>query len=1281
MSTITEEEENYVRMSLLLYGIAPRAARAYFDSEFAPSCLYKSIKREFSKLNQLKKDKKINTSQWNLLFPRKGVPDSKTFDVTLIITLFRNLIDLNPPDNGFDNLPSVTDATPSAALATIKYYRNYIAHIQEAKMNSFYFTKAWDDITRAVGTLGGTNMFGECKELRTRVLEQSTVPWNIREQIRQILEAWNMNKSNFVETRAAKYVLKCIQENSCVTITASSGVGKTATLQYVALKMKDKEYDVLLVTDAHDIVKFYNPNRKTLFVIDDFCGIYSINQFELNSLESVMDRIKVLIENKLTKIIVACRLQVYQDDKFESLSVFRTCVCNMLSEDLCLSKTEKQSIAELYLDTKSTEIIQYCDLYECFPLLCKLYSDSHELNITEFFMNPFSVYDAEIDKLNKKGNYGKYCALALCVMFNNRLKEQWLTDDINKRIRTIIENTCEACRLDRETSRLVLLDELKTLEYTFIRTEQGVYKFIHDKIFDFLAFYFGKKMIQCMIKNGHSLFISKRFALERRVEMDQFITIVPPKYHQMYIKKMIGDWSFGSVQHVFNNISMTIPEFRKRFLDHLNTLDISFQTKLALTCDVASKGTVLLQCCQYDDIPLIQWCIYLGADINQCRNDNATPLHISSHCGHAEVVMLLLDNKADINKCTDRGSSPLYIACQQNHIKTIKLLLDNNADINKCTDTGTSPLFIACQKNHIKTVKILLDTNADINKCRDGGASPLFTACQNNHIETVKILLDNKADINKCTDKGTSSLFIACDNNHIEIIKILLDNKADINQSTDNGISPFFIACQNNHIEIVKVLLDKKADINKCANDGVSPLFIACQNNHIEIVKVLLDNKADIVKCPDDGISHLYNACQNNQIEIVRLLLDNKVEINKCTDNGSSPVFIACQKNHIEIVKVLLNNNADINKCRDDGASPLFISIQKNHIEIIKALLDKNADISKCLDNGQSPLNVACRNNHVEIVKVLLDNKADINKCSDSGVSPLTVACSTNDIEIVKVLLDNKADINKCTDNGASPLFYACHKNHIETVKLLLDNQVDIDKCTDIGTSPLYIACQNKYIETVKLLLDNKADINKCMDGRVSPLFIACQNNHKETVKLLLNNKADINKCTDDRASPLYIACRNNHKEIVNALLDNKADFNKCVNNGASPFYVACNKNHIEIAKVLLDNKADINKCRDNGASPLYTACQNNHIDMVKVLLENKANIDKCMDDGSSPLYIACQYNHIDIVRMLLEKGSDYNKCHNIGISPKQIASENGNDGILAVINEHSGVEVIYERK
>ncbi|VDI62004.1 Hypothetical predicted protein [Mytilus galloprovincialis] len=673
----------------------------------------------------------------------------------------------------------------------------------------------------AVCRLGGQSMLDECKQLWTKIFEQPTVPWNIRDQISTKMKAWTLNDFTFVETKAANYVLKCIQEHSCVTITASSGVGKTVILRHVALQMGADGYNVLPVTNPQDIVKFNNPNEKTLFVMDDFCGTYSLNPSDINSLGSVMNSIKeLLIQNKTTKIIVACRLQVYQDDKFESLSIFRTCACNLLSEGLCLLQTEKQSIAELYLKEKASDIIQICDLYDCFPRLCKLYKEKPQPNIIDFFENPFQVFKLEFENLHKNGHFEKYCALALCVMFNNRLKEELLTDEIDKETKRRIKNTCEACKLNRGTSRLTLLDEMKSLIDTFMKKEQDVYTSLHDKMFDFLAYYFGQSMPQCVINNADSWLISQRFVLEKKDSTVQFIIIVPPKYHLIYMQRLIYDWSKGKVQHVFDNLNLQIPEIRQKFLCHLHTLNISFQRQLALTCDVAYKNTVLIHCCFLGDIPFINWCINNDNDVNKCNLRGESPLLVTAQEGHTEsnyieIVKLLLDNKANLTTCAYNGASPLYVACQHNHIELAKLLLDNKAEINTCLKSGASPLYVACQNNNVDIVKVLLDNRADINKCLNDGASPLLIACWQNHIELVRLLVTYKADINKCANDGATPLFIACQKNHKEIVKVLLDNKADINICTLFGSSPLFVSYMSHHKDIVEMLVQNGADCNK----------------------------------------------------------------------------------------------------------------------------------------------------------------------------------------------------------------------------------------------------------------------------------------------------------------------------------------------------------------------------------------------------------------------------------------------------------------------------------
>ncbi|XP_052072896.1 ankyrin-3-like [Mytilus californianus] len=1130
MAPLLKEEENYVRLALLLKGVSPRAVRLYFNKEFPPKDLHSMLNTKKNTLSGLKRQRVLNQAQWNLLFPIKGVPDSTTFDVTLMICLIRNLTSVAQPINGFNSLPPSVETTPEADLARIKWYRNILAHHDNNIMATVGFNTAWSNITDAVSRLGGQPMNQECQELKVKSLDQSNqeimleikqlqkemeelrlavnnpIPLNIRDQIKEELETWREDDKTFIETNGAKSVLKCIKDNGCVVATGSSGTGKSLLVRHVAFRMQEG-YDIVPVTNPEEIIQWHDPSKKILFVVDDFCGTYTINPMKFESWKNLMGKIKTLVEKKLVKLIMSCRLQVYKDEKMKSLSFYQSCECNLLSEDLRLSKTEKQSIAELYLKTKASKIEEFYDMFDCFPLLCQLYSKNTQLKMVDFFQTPFTVYKEEIDKLQTEGAHVKYCALALCVMFNNRFKEEWLTEDVDEDIKTIIKNTYEACKVLKGTSRLVLRDELDSLTHTFIRKDGEVYRTIHDKLFDFLAFYFGIVMINCLIKNASSPFIRERFVFERKTNRDEFLITVSEQYQNMYMERLINDWLRGKVVDVFCNINMHDQIFRQRFLVHIKGLEISQQKKLASLDNTKNKSTPLIQCCYDGDIYLVKWCLYhCITNVDQCRDDGASPLYIACQEGHIEVVQMLMNNKANINKCTDKGASPLFIACEKRRPKVVQMLINNNADINKCTDKGVSPLCIACQEGHTEVVQMLINNTADINKCTDKGTSHLFIACQEGHIEVVQMLIKNKANINKCTYKGASPLFIACEKRRPKVVQMLINNNADINKYTDKGVSPLCITCQEGHIEVVQMLINNNADINKCTDKGVSPLCIACQEGHTEVVQVLINNKADI---------------------------------DKCTDKGVSPLCIACQEGHIEVVQMLINNNANINKCTYKGASPLFIACEKRRPKAVQMLINNNADINKCTDKGVSPLCIACQEGHTEVVQMLINNKAEINKCTDKGASPVLIACEEGHTEVVQMLINNKADINKCTVKGASPMFIACQEGHTEVVQMLINNTADINKCKDTGASPLFIACQEGHTEVVQMLVNNKADITKCMRTGESPLFQACYRGHTEIVELLLKHKADINlKCQG--ITPVDIARRKHHINIVHILQKQK---------------------------------------------------------------------------------------------------------------------------------------------
>ncbi|CAC5408418.1 unnamed protein product [Mytilus coruscus] len=204
MASYSSEEENYARLNLLLAGISSRAVRKLFDSQFPPVSLAASLMKENNKLRELKKKNTINQAQWYLLFPPvRNVVGSKTFDISLMITLLSNLANLSPPHGG---LPPVTDTTQGADLGRFKYYRNYLAHLDDEKVISTVFDTAWDKIAGAIERLGGPQMKQECDHLKSKALDQTNqqIMMDIkhsRDEITELKKSVNTLALNSVEIK------------------------------------------------------------------------------------------------------------------------------------------------------------------------------------------------------------------------------------------------------------------------------------------------------------------------------------------------------------------------------------------------------------------------------------------------------------------------------------------------------------------------------------------------------------------------------------------------------------------------------------------------------------------------------------------------------------------------------------------------------------------------------------------------------------------------------------------------------------------------------------------------------------------------------------------------------------------------------------------------------------------------------------------------------------------------------------------------------------------------
>ena len=160
----TKETTNYARLCRVLVDVGTLALRDCFDSICTPVILHTLLASSRSALQSLRSRRIINVTQWGKLFP--AIPaslSSRDFDVTLLMTLLRNICGLSPPATGWDMLPAATDLSREADIARVKYFRNTVyAHAENASVDDVTFNTYWKEIRDTLVRLGGARYKVKC---------------------------------------------------------------------------------------------------------------------------------------------------------------------------------------------------------------------------------------------------------------------------------------------------------------------------------------------------------------------------------------------------------------------------------------------------------------------------------------------------------------------------------------------------------------------------------------------------------------------------------------------------------------------------------------------------------------------------------------------------------------------------------------------------------------------------------------------------------------------------------------------------------------------------------------------------------------------------------------------------------------------------------------------------------------------------------------------------------------------------------------------------------------
>ena len=268
---VSEEKTNGTKLMRLLVDGGTHVLRNLLHSVHPTDKLQVVLNNNKAKLQLLRSRGVIFKNQWEMLFPASGnPPDSKTFDISLLHLLLREICHLTAPSTGWHNMPA-DDNSLGANITRIKCFRNELCHNVSTEIPNAKFEDKWNEIALSLEAIkiyvlqkGHVEEMEALKKDPTdhdtkRHLEELAKEWNkIQEQERIHSSSFSPRsclpdiipeKNVFGRNQEIERVTKMAEGGDIpvVLVTGGPGFGKTTVAKRVAheLKISEKKGTVL----------------------------------------------------------------------------------------------------------------------------------------------------------------------------------------------------------------------------------------------------------------------------------------------------------------------------------------------------------------------------------------------------------------------------------------------------------------------------------------------------------------------------------------------------------------------------------------------------------------------------------------------------------------------------------------------------------------------------------------------------------------------------------------------------------------------------------------------------------------------------------------------------------------------------------------------------------------------------------------------------------------------------------------------------------------------------
>ncbi|XP_076070812.1 uncharacterized protein LOC143042409 [Mytilus galloprovincialis] len=354
-------------------------------------------------------------------------------------------------------------------------------------------------------------------------LYNDKIPEEVRNLHDSHIKDWNSKDNMIIETQAFRNVMQQLSDKKCVVVVGRPGNGKSSILQHIALIKSDNEdYDIIpIVMEPKNIIHFYNRKRNQIFIVDDLCGKERVNSQHIDIWGLDIDKVLQIINEASspgvdrrervrgkTKILISCNENIYNDPSFHSLQItLHPYVC--LLSKYPLSEKETTDMLNKYLPN-GVGTAQYMNSKEIeIPLLCKLAQGKSYDEIRTLFSDPVKYIKNDLNELKDKNNH-RFCIIALCTLFDNTFKSEWLkVGSMPEKVKFAAEEI--GLNLKKESTIKRMQEEFLKTDLLYFRRTGTTYHLIHEKIHNIAAVICGNEFTECFIEYSSGSFIAQRF--------------------------------------------------------------------------------------------------------------------------------------------------------------------------------------------------------------------------------------------------------------------------------------------------------------------------------------------------------------------------------------------------------------------------------------------------------------------------------------------------------------------------------------------------------------------------------------------------------------------------------------------------------------------------------------------------------------------------------------------------------------------------------------------------